>query len=44
MNGSVHGPGGKLIVELLHFHLLTILSKTKMKRKEAMKVIVEKGM
>jgi hypothetical protein len=40
MRGSVHGPGGKLIVELLQLHLLTILINTKMKiRKDAIKVI-----
>jgi hypothetical protein len=44
MRGSVHGPGGKLIVELLQLHLLTILINTKMKiRKDAIKVILEKG-
>jgi len=35
MMGSVHGPGGKLILELLQLHLLTIFSSTKKKRKEA---------
>jgi hypothetical protein len=41
MRGSVHGPGGKFIVELLlQLHLLTILINTKMKiRKDAIKVI-----
>lgn len=40
MSGSVHGPGGKLIVE----RLLTILNNIKRKRKETMAVIKEKGM
>jgi hypothetical protein len=44
MNGSFHGPGGKLIVEFLQLCLLTILINTKMKiRKDAIKVILEKG-
>jgi hypothetical protein len=44
MKGSVHGPGGKLLVELLQLCLLTILINIKMKiRKDAIKVILEKG-
>jgi hypothetical protein len=39
MRGIGLGPGGKFIVELLKFHLLTNLNSTKRKRKEAMKVI-----
>jgi hypothetical protein len=44
MKGNFHGPGGKLIVELLQFHLLTILNSTKRKRKrkKVMKVIILK--
>jgi hypothetical protein len=44
MKGSVHGPGGKFLVELLQLCLLTILINTKIKiRKDAIKVILEKG-
>jgi len=44
MMGSVHGPGGKLILELLQLHILTILSRTKRKRKrkDVIKVLLKK--
>jgi hypothetical protein len=46
MRGSVHGPGGKLVMELLEvFHLLTILNSNKRKRRKdaiCMKVKLEK--
>jgi len=35
MRGSFLGPGGNLVVELLLFHLLTILNNRKRKRKVA---------
>jgi len=44
MMGSVHGPGGKLILELLQLHFLTILSSTKRKRKEAIKGLLKNGL
>jgi hypothetical protein len=44
MRGSVHGPGGKLVMEFLEvLHFLTILNSMKRKIKVAMKV-QEKGL
>jgi len=42
MRGSFHGPGGKLTLELLQLHILTILNNTKRKIKKEMKVILER--
>jgi hypothetical protein len=41
MKGNFHGPGGKLMLELLSLHFVTILNSTNRKRKEEMKVIIK---
>lgn len=43
MKGSLHGPGGNLGLEYLEVvHLVTILNSRKRKRKDAIKVKLEK--